>query len=119
MKVCVVGAGAIGTFLGVHLAKSGCEVSALARGRTLSNFFRIHSAFATLSADIGPDPGSWTWGTIHTRVLDNLAQIPGLRVLQALGPQARVRPAAVRPRTATTLKNPLPSWKVRSKFSGA
>ena len=36
MKVCVVGAGAIGTFLGVHLAKSGCEVSALARGRTLA-----------------------------------------------------------------------------------
>lgn len=36
MKVCVVGAGAIGTFLGVHLAKSGCEVAALARGRTLA-----------------------------------------------------------------------------------
>ena len=36
MKVCLVGAGAIGTFLGVHLAKSGCEVSALARGRTLA-----------------------------------------------------------------------------------
>jgi 2-dehydropantoate 2-reductase len=36
VKVCVVGAGAIGTFLGVHLAKSGCEVSALARGRTLA-----------------------------------------------------------------------------------
>jgi len=36
VKVCVVGAGAIGTFLGVHLAKSGCEVAALARGRTLA-----------------------------------------------------------------------------------
>jgi len=36
VKVCLVGAGAIGTFLGVHLAKSGCEVSALARGRTLA-----------------------------------------------------------------------------------
>lgn len=36
MRVCLVGAGAIGTFLGVHLAKSGCEVSALARGRTLA-----------------------------------------------------------------------------------
>jgi penicillin G amidase len=44
----------------------------------------FHSAFATLSADIGPDPGSWTWGTIHTRVLDNLAQIPGL----SYGPRA-------------------------------
>jgi len=36
VKVCLVGAGAIGTFLGVHLAKSGSEVSALARGRTLA-----------------------------------------------------------------------------------
>ena len=34
MKVCVVGAGAIGTFLGVHLARTGCELSALARGAT-------------------------------------------------------------------------------------
>ncbi|HWP73133.1 MAG TPA: 2-dehydropantoate 2-reductase N-terminal domain-containing protein, partial [Methylomirabilota bacterium] len=34
MKVCVVGAGAVGTFLGVHLARSGCEVSAVARGQT-------------------------------------------------------------------------------------
>jgi 2-dehydropantoate 2-reductase len=34
VKVCVVGAGAIGTFVGVHLARSGCEISALARGAT-------------------------------------------------------------------------------------
>ncbi|MBV8667560.1 MAG: 2-dehydropantoate 2-reductase [Burkholderiaceae bacterium] len=36
MKVCIVGAGAIGGFLGARLAASGqCEVSALARGATL------------------------------------------------------------------------------------
>ncbi len=34
-KVCVVGAGAIGGFLGTHLALTGAEVSALARGTTL------------------------------------------------------------------------------------
>jgi 2-dehydropantoate 2-reductase len=33
-RVCVVGAGAIGTFIGTGLARSGSEVSALARGRT-------------------------------------------------------------------------------------
>ena len=33
-RVCVVGAGAIGTFIGIGLARSGSEVSALARGRT-------------------------------------------------------------------------------------
>jgi len=36
MKVCIVGAGAIGGFIGARLAASGnCEVSALARGATL------------------------------------------------------------------------------------
>lgn len=33
-KVSIVGAGAIGTFLGTYLARSGSEVSALARGAT-------------------------------------------------------------------------------------
>jgi 2-dehydropantoate 2-reductase len=35
LKVCVVGAGAIGGFLGTRLAAAGCAVSALARGTTL------------------------------------------------------------------------------------
>jgi len=36
MKVCIIGAGAIGGFIGTRLAASGsCEVSALARGATL------------------------------------------------------------------------------------
>jgi 2-dehydropantoate 2-reductase len=36
MKVCIVGAGAIGGFIGARLAKAGqCEVSAIARGATL------------------------------------------------------------------------------------
>jgi 2-dehydropantoate 2-reductase len=35
MKVCVVGAGAIGGLVGVKLARAGAQVSALARGETL------------------------------------------------------------------------------------
>ena len=35
-RVAIVGAGAIGGWLGVHLARAGCEVSALARGETLA-----------------------------------------------------------------------------------
>lgn len=35
MKVCVVGAGAVGGLLGVRLAQAGAQVSALARGQTL------------------------------------------------------------------------------------
>src|SRR6218665_2673875 len=35
MKVCIYGAGAIGGWVGVRLAKAGCEVSVVARGATL------------------------------------------------------------------------------------
>ncbi len=35
MKVCIYGVGAIGGWMGVKLAQSGCEVSAVARGATL------------------------------------------------------------------------------------
>ena len=36
MKICVVGAGAIGGLMGAHLAQSGCEVSLIARGAHLA-----------------------------------------------------------------------------------
>ena len=35
MKVCIYGAGAIGGWIGVHLAQQGCDLSAVARGATL------------------------------------------------------------------------------------
>ncbi|MSP80804.1 MAG: 2-dehydropantoate 2-reductase [Rhodospirillales bacterium] len=35
MKICIYGAGAIGGYLGVQLARSGADVSMVARGRTL------------------------------------------------------------------------------------
>jgi penicillin G amidase len=38
----------------------------------------FHDAFSTLSKNLGGDPGSWTWGKLHTRELENLAQISGL-----------------------------------------
>ncbi len=36
MKVCIYGAGAIGSWLGVKLAQAGCELSVVARGDTLA-----------------------------------------------------------------------------------
>src|SRR6266436_2157391 len=36
LKVCIFGAGAIGGFMGVHLASSGAEVSLVARGDHLA-----------------------------------------------------------------------------------
>ena len=48
MKVCIIGAGAIGGLLGARLALSGCEVSAIARGATATALrahgFRVQSA---------------------------------------------------------------------------
>lgn len=35
-RVCIVGAGAIGGWIGAHLAAAGCDVSVLARGATLT-----------------------------------------------------------------------------------
>ena len=46
-RVAIVGAGAIGGWLGVRLAQAGCELSALARGETLAALrrdgWRLHS----------------------------------------------------------------------------
>jgi penicillin amidase len=38
----------------------------------------FRSTVASLSKQLGPDPQTWVWGKIHTRVLENLAQISGL-----------------------------------------
>jgi len=36
-RVCIFGAGAIGGWMGVHLARAGCDVSVVARGQTLAS----------------------------------------------------------------------------------
>ncbi|MBS0377937.1 MAG: 2-dehydropantoate 2-reductase [Proteobacteria bacterium] len=55
-RVCVVGAGAIGGFLGTHLARAGAEVSALARGTTLvalrDHGWRLEEGGELLSAPV-------------------------------------------------------------------
>ena len=54
--VSIVGAGAIGTFLGTHLARSGSEVSALARGATAAALrthgFRFEEGGRVLTAPV-------------------------------------------------------------------
>ncbi|MEZ0089752.1 2-dehydropantoate 2-reductase [Streptacidiphilus sp. EB129] len=53
MRICVLGAGAIGGFVGTRLAASGVETSALARGATLESLrkhgWRLESADGTLT----------------------------------------------------------------------
>ena len=54
--VAIVGAGAIGTFLGAYLARSGSDVSALARGKTAAALrahgFRFEEGGAMLTAPV-------------------------------------------------------------------
>src|SRR6478609_8417839 len=56
MKVCIYGAGAIGGWLGVKLARAGSDVSVVARGATLqalqSHGLRLHEGGVNLSAPV-------------------------------------------------------------------
>ncbi|HEY0829668.1 MAG TPA: penicillin acylase family protein [Candidatus Dormibacteraeota bacterium] len=38
----------------------------------------FHKVVAQLAKKLGGDPSSWSWGRVHQRVLENLAQISGL-----------------------------------------
>ena len=51
-KVCIYGAGAIGGWLGLKLARAGCDVSVVARGATL-DALQLHG----LRLQAGPAPG--------------------------------------------------------------
>jgi penicillin G amidase len=62
---------------------SGCPVlQAASQDAALRSAF--HAAFSGLQTTLGADPTSWTWGRIHTRELENLAQVSGL----SYGPRA-------------------------------
>jgi len=63
-------------------ADCASSVALAALNAALSRAF--HSAFSDLQKTLGPDPASWTWGRIHTRQLENLAQVSGL----SYGPRA-------------------------------
>jgi 2-dehydropantoate 2-reductase len=56
MKACIYGAGAIGGWIGVKLARAGCEVSVVARGATLANLrahgLRLQEGDETLAAEV-------------------------------------------------------------------
>src|SRR5262249_51494217 len=53
---CVIGAGAIGTFIGARLARTGCRVTALARGATAASLradgFRLVMDGAVITAPV-------------------------------------------------------------------
>jgi 2-dehydropantoate 2-reductase len=65
-RVAVVGAGAIGGWLAVHLAQAGCELSVLARGQTLTSLQRdgltLRSGASTATVPVNASNDAATLG---------------------------------------------------------
>jgi 2-dehydropantoate 2-reductase len=100
VKVCVVGAGAIGTFIGIHLARTGCEMSALARGTTAAALrthgFRFQQDGATITAPVRVAESASALGqqdlVVVTVKAPALAAVAG-SIGALLGPETTVLPA--------------------------
>jgi 2-dehydropantoate 2-reductase len=105
--VAIVGAGAVGTFLGTHLARSGADVSVLARGATAAALrahgFRFEERGAVLTAPV--------------RVAEEAGALGphDLVVLAVKGPSLpdlapKVRPLLGPDTTVLTAMNGVPWW---------
>src|SRR6185312_9628988 len=48
--------------------------------RSATDVMRLafHNAVSALTKQLGANPNTWTWGRVHTRTIENLAQISGL-----------------------------------------
>jgi penicillin amidase len=68
----------------------------------------FHTAFSNLTSTLGADPASWTWGRIHTRELENLAQVTGLNY----GPRASSGDAYTPLAAADSPSTHGPSWRM-------
>ena len=130
MKVCVVGAGAIGGWMGVKLAKAGHAVSVLARGATLAaiqaNGLQLISGSETLSVPVKATATAYELDTPDVLII--AVKAPGLRdaavsVKSLIGPNTIVLTAmngvpwwffdrADRPLTGTRLATIDPTGEV-------
>jgi 2-dehydropantoate 2-reductase len=100
MNVCVVGAGAIGTFIGTLLARSGCAVSVLARGATAAALrahgFRFQQGDALLTAPVRVAEDARELGAPELVVVAVKGpSLPGVaeQVAALIGPETVVLPA--------------------------
>ncbi len=106
-KVCIVGAGAIGGWLGLRLAHAGCEVSVVARGVALDNIqlhgLRLQSASGVESAAVRASNTPVALGVQDLVVIAVKAQsLPGaaISITPLLGPDTVV----------LTAMNGIPWW---------
>ncbi len=111
MKVCIVGAGAIGGFIGTQLARAGqAQVSALARGATLAAL-RTHGWRLRMGGELLAQPAQASEDAAELGVQDLVVialkgqSLPGLapRLAPLIGPHTIVLPAM----------NGVPWWFVR------
>ena len=86
MKVCIYGAGAIGGWIGVKLAKAGCEVSVVARGGTLEALRRDGLVLAHgATIEVQSREGEGTAVTIHLPAGRIIRGAPKLSVVGGSG----------------------------------
>ena len=107
MKVCVVGAGAIGGWMGVKLARAGHAVSVLARGATLAaiqaNGLQMVSGGETLRADVSASANAADLDTPDLLII--AVKAPGLRDA-ALSVKSLIGPNTI----VLTAMNGVPWW---------
>ena len=88
-RVAIVGAGAIGGWLGAHLARAGCIVGALARGETLAALQRhglqLRSAGDSLQAPVTAAPSSAALG-VQDLVIVAVKAPAAAEVARQIGP---------------------------------
>jgi len=99
-KICIVGAGAIGGFLGIRLARQGHLVSALARNETLSSInqhgWRLRSADGEETADVNASDRAGQLGVQDIVII--AVKGPALHTIAAvvaplIGPHTLIVPA--------------------------
>ena len=107
MKVCVVGAGAIGGWMGVNLARAGHAVSVLARGATLAaiaqNGLRLIEGGGTVRVDVTASANAAALDTPDLLII--AVKAPGLRDA-ALAVKSLIGPNTI----VLTAMNGVPWW---------
>jgi len=107
MKVCIVGAGAIGGFIGFKLASAGCDVSAIARGATAvalrQHGLRLQQHDELLSAGVRVEEDPAELGAQDVVVI--AVKAPALRDVAA-----RVAPLLASNTMVLTAMNGVPWW---------
>ena len=114
-KVAIVGAGAIGGWIGVHLARAGAQVSVLARGETLAavqkNGLQLHQGGERHSVDVKASGDATALG-VQDLVVVSVKAPAMASVAQQLGP-------LLGPQTVVlTAMNGVPWWFLQG-FGGA